>query len=75
MYKAIDNQLIDEALSLYNYLRIHGSKVLTDSDDRMRLDNLITRAFYLYERRIKKNRLVKWKAFFRCKAEKYGVVE
>jgi hypothetical protein len=71
MYKAMNNQLIDEALSLYNYLRIHGFKVLTDSDDRMRLDNLITRAFYRYERRKKKKRLVKWKAFLRCKAEKY----
>ena len=35
--KAMDNQLIDEALGLYNYLRIHAYKVLTYSDDRGRI--------------------------------------
>jgi len=47
----MDNQLIDEALSLYNYLRIHVYKVLAYSDDRGRLDKLVLRAFYRYERR------------------------
>jgi hypothetical protein len=45
------NQLIDESLSLYNYLRTHVSKVITSSYDRMRLNNLIIRAFYRFERR------------------------
>ena len=53
------NQLIDEALSLYNYLRLHAYKVLTYSDDRERLDKLVLRAFYRYERRIKVTRLYK----------------
>lgn len=53
----MDNQLIDEALSLYNYLRIHAYKVLTYSDDRGRLDKLVLQAFYRYERRkLLKNR-------------------
>ena len=49
--KAVDNQLIDEALSLYNDLRLHAYKVLTHSDDRERVDKLVPRAFYRYERR------------------------
>ena len=47
----MDNQLIDEALSLYNDLRLHAYKVLTHSDDRERVDKLVPRAFYRYERR------------------------
>ena len=39
--KAVDNQLIDEALSLYNDLRLHAYKVLTHSDDRARVDKLV----------------------------------
>jgi len=55
--KAVDNQLIDEALSLYNDLRLHAYKVLTHSDDRERVDKLVPRAFYRYERRkLLKNR-------------------
>ena len=48
---AVENQLIDEALSLYNYLRLHAYKVLNYSDDRVRVDNLVLRAYYRYERR------------------------
>ena len=55
----MDNQLIDEALSLYNYLRLHAYKVLTYSEDRVRLDKLVLRAFYRYERRIRIKRLYK----------------
>jgi hypothetical protein len=47
----MDNQLIDEALSLYNYLRIYACKAVTYSDDRVRLHHLVIRAFYRYERR------------------------
>ena len=57
--KAMDNHLIEEALSLYNNLRLHAYKVLTYSKDRERLDKLILRAFYRYERRIKIKRLYK----------------
>ena len=49
----MDNQLIDEDLSLYNYLRIHASKALTNSADNERLHKLVIRAFYRYERRKK----------------------
>ena len=53
----MNNQLIDEALSLYNYLRLHAYKVLTYSDDKERVDKLVPRAFYRYERRkLLKNR-------------------
>jgi hypothetical protein len=45
------NQLSDEALRFYNYLRIHVCKALTYTDDRVRLHHLVIRAFYRYERR------------------------
>ena len=53
----MDNQLIDEALSLYNYLRLHAYKVVIYSEDRERVDKLVLRAFYRFERRkLLKNR-------------------
>ncbi|MFA5920320.1 MAG: hypothetical protein WC856_03400 [Methylococcaceae bacterium] len=47
----MDNQLIDEALSLYNYLRLHVYKEIIYTDDRERVDKLVLRAFYRFERR------------------------
>ena len=47
----MDNQLTSEALSFYNYLRIYACKAFTYSNDRVRLHNLVIRAFYRYERR------------------------
>jgi hypothetical protein len=53
----MDNQLIDEALSLYNYLRLHAYKELIYSDESLRVDKLVLQAFYRYERRkLLKNR-------------------
>jgi hypothetical protein len=53
----VDNQLIDEALSLYNYLRLHVYKEIIYTDDRERVDKLVLRAFYRFERRkLLKNR-------------------
>ena len=49
--KTMDNQLIDEALSSYNYLRIYACKAVTFSGDRVLLHCLVIRAFYRYERR------------------------
>jgi hypothetical protein len=55
--KVVENQLIEEALSLFNYLRLHAYKVSKYSDDRLQVDNLVRRAYYRYERRLKlKNR-------------------
>jgi len=47
----VDNQLIDEALGLYNYLRLHVYKEIIYTDDRERVDKLVLRAFYRFERR------------------------
>jgi hypothetical protein len=53
----VDNQLIDEALGLYNYLRLHVYKEIIYTDDRERVDKLVLRAFYRFERRkLLKNR-------------------
>jgi hypothetical protein len=55
----MDNQLIDEALRLYNYLRLYAYKRITNSDARARLDKMVLMAFYRHERRIKIKQLHK----------------
>ena len=57
--KVMDNQLIDEALRLYNYLRLYAYKRTTNSNARTRLDKMVLMAFNRYERRVKIKQLYK----------------